>query len=230
MPDWLQHILVSFLTAVLGTGGFLWLIRAKYEAKIKKDLDSHAQLLKHDLEKDMLHAQAVAQSKHIIYPKLFELLRHYDGTFNPLDDVQWLSTFEEWSRDEFEQKLKKEGIKTKMRERILVAWDRGCEEGVKEYYAYKRVMDLNSSDMARIEVNNYLLLKSLYISQPVYNAVDHLIDEIRDLINFYRKEDEPRDRTWSAQVGSSKDRIPKLFKGLEALMKRELGSVDNNSK
>jgi hypothetical protein len=118
----------------------------------------------------MLKAELSTTGLHQVYPLLFERLRRAEGAVAGLMGLQYAPTFEEYDVADFERHLKNLKLPGGERTRLMRELEQDRPTGIKELNMTARRVDLQRARGRLFRTRNYLVLKSLYLSDPVKSA------------------------------------------------------------
>ena len=161
------------LSGALGGGVvafFGWLLRESIKASLQRELTSQAEHLKHDLQREMLKAQLSTTKVHAIYPVMFEKLRRAEGAVGGMTGLTFAPTFEAFDHADFERVLDGLKLPSGEKSRLLQELDQHRQTGIDELNKTMRRVDLQRARERLFRTRNFIILKSLYVSEPVKNA------------------------------------------------------------
>jgi hypothetical protein len=218
--------MIDQLLAGVAGGGvvafFGWLLRESLKAWLQRELTSEAEHLKHDLQREMLKAQLSTTRLHAIYPLMFEKLRRAEGAVGGLIGLQFAPSYDEYDRADFERLLDDLSLPGGEKSRILQELDHDRRSGIAELNKTKRRVDLQRAQRRLFRAKNFIILKSLYASEPIKNAA---LGVCNDLWGAWVDIDVGTDANDFKFIKNAQEELEsagKALLALETMMRREL--------
>ena len=174
-----MEIVMSTWQIILLTIGSSSLVSAVVTIILKsifqKGINSHAERLKSDLQKEVINSQFVIEKRHKIIPNLYKLVMNADGAIRGLHGVGYEPTYEEWNEDDFEKAFDEMNVLGGMRTELHEILKSNREKGIKKWRQYKRMLEIHRARNALMEARNELLVSEIYLN-PI------IVDSLRELL------------------------------------------------
>lgn len=182
MMGWLSKGL-EYLASIGGVAAIAWMVRryidSRLETKLaayKSGLDRQADLVRHELQREMVQVQLSANQVHGIYPRLFAKLQRTDGAITSLLGARFAASYEGYDRADIEATVVGLKLPGEMRDRLLRVFDADRDEGIAELKRLVRRVEILDARRVFTRAKNYLFLKSLYISPEVKTGAQRMLD------------------------------------------------------
>lgn len=219
--SWLQLVIDAGAIGVLATlVGFLG--REWIAATFRKNVTSHAERLKYDLQKSMLDLERAAERRHVIYAKIYEHLVKSDGAVFSLRGIRFSRTYEDCNREDIVKILGDIEGPSKPKEEILQTWDTDSRSGIDALKKYLLEYETNLARESQTNAKNYWRTEELYVSKTVSNKVHEVLSNQFALFHEYTNPN-PSGNEQATQIKTYKTNARNGLDELLSLMQLEIG-------
>lgn len=213
------------LPGATGGGIVAWVIwrnRERFKASLQRDLTAEAEQLKHGLQREMLKAQLSTTQHHVVYPRLFERLRRAEGAVAGLTGLTFEASYEGYDHNDFERVLDDLKLPSGERARLAAALERNPRSGADELRATTRRVKLERARQRLFRTKNYIILKSLFLTDPVKKAALDAWGVLWHAWVDLETAFESKDGKLQLQANRELEVVGNRLQALEALMRAEL--------
>lgn len=140
---------------------------AKDIQKFKHDLDIQKEYIKQDLHREAQRISYLSTSKQSLYPELYEKLRLAEGAVENLHGLRRIPNYEKYSLEDMAEVVHASKALNSIKMDILKTFETDKKSGADKWLEILRASDLQEARTRCIEVKNFLVLKSLYISKGI---------------------------------------------------------------
>lgn len=176
---------VSFGGGAGAVGFVVWAIRRlvdhRLDAKMaihKSDLERQADLLRHELQREMVKVELSANRLHVVYPRLFDKLQRAHGAIAGLLGARFAESYEGYDRTDIEGTIARLRVPGELRDKVLQKFDRDRAYGIAELKALERRVEIQRAHNTFNRAKNYLIVKSLYASREVKDATLGVLEKL----------------------------------------------------
>ncbi|QQR81585.1 MAG: hypothetical protein IPJ69_05600 [Deltaproteobacteria bacterium] len=226
--SWSQFILtLGGQTAIIAAFGFLggeWI-----KTKFSKNLTSHAEHLKYDLQKSMVNVEQASKKRHEIYPEIYSQIIKVDGAIRSLcPEIGFSATFEDFNIEDIQSLLSKIEGPDKPKEDILKIFIGNPKEGAQALKSYLKTLNKNKARADLQHIKNDWLVYELFMTQGVSKKIGDVHSLLWSLwIDL--ELDDPRDGNKWKRIEALKSNIIIAINGLKTLMQEEMGIIISTS-
>jgi hypothetical protein len=146
---------------------FAFLLRESIKAALTRSLTVQAELLKYELQREMLKAQLSTTQSHALYPRLLAKLHRANGVLAGHYGLRFSPSYEDHSQKDFERIVSELNLPGNERDRILGMLNTDRRSGVNELEKVMRREELQRARRLIIQARNFAILKSVFLSNPV---------------------------------------------------------------
>lgn len=222
---------VSFGGSAGAVGFVVWAIRRlvdhRLDAKMaihRSDLERQADLLRHELQREMVKVELSANRLHVVYPRLFDKLQRAHGAIAGLFGARFAESYDGYDRADIENTIARLNVPRAFRDKVLVVFDRDRADGIAELKSLERRVEIQRAHNSFNRAKNYLIVKSLYASREVKDAAFGVLNELWKAWVEVQVGEMPGNPggTRFDQFSAAVDSAVKQLNQLEELMRREL--------
>lgn len=161
-------------------GGFVsYFLKQKIWGSVQRDLNTHSEFLKYQLNKEAINSEMNIKKKHEVYAEMLKLLRIADGAVQGLQGLGLGNTYQDYSVEDMERLLDERRVTKKMKQNIIEIFKRNSSEGIEEWKKYKPLCDAQDAQKQVYGANNFWLSNELYMSQRIYSEVADLVTDLK---------------------------------------------------
>lgn len=219
-------IVISILTPIfifLGRNTILEWIKSSFTKEIeqfKHELDIKKEVLKQDLTKDAQRVAYLSSSKQSLYPEFYEKLRVTEGSVGLLHGLQQVPNYSKFPIEELLNVVNNLSAVDGMKREVHEAIKRDKDEGIKALQSLIREIEISTAKKKCQDAKNFLILKTLYFSKPVYDKSFEVIKMFNSLIIDIQYQQQ--NRIPYEHISGQAKAIEQAIDVLEAEMRREM--------
>lgn len=193
---------------------------AKEIEQFKHELDVKKEVLKQDLSREAQKVSYLSSSKQTIYPEFYEKLRVTEGSVGLLHGLQLVPSYSKFPTEELFNVVKNLKAVDGMKQEIEEAIRRDRAEGIKALESLIREIEISDAKKKCQDAKNFLILKTLYFSKPVYDKSFEIIKMFNALtidIQYMQENRIPYEK-----ISGQAKAIEQAIDALESEMRKEM--------
>jgi hypothetical protein len=160
-------------------------IERRIGSRFDKELEDHRHSLRLDAEnvradhQRRLHDFSLSSlKKHEIYAEAFRLLLIAEGALAQLSGGRVTESYDEHSGDDMLRIMTGVGFTAPQKAAVLRDWDTDRRSAMKAFNGAMHNVEMANARAAMLEANNYTLVNSLYLSEPLWKLVTEILSTL----------------------------------------------------
>lgn len=190
-------------------------------ATFNHELQIKSEVLKNDLQKDVIKTQLMWNNIHKIYPVLTENLELAYGVLGDIVGLRWEVNLSELDEENLKSFMMRNGFDISNLNRCINLWEQNKENGIKEIKKLMKINEVIKAQNALVKANNFKITKEIYLSDGVSTA---FLEAYQDLYGVWIDINASSDDSKSILNAASKihNTIPMKMIALRNAVKSEL--------
>ncbi|WNG41068.1 hypothetical protein F0U61_50745 [Archangium violaceum] len=198
--------------------------------QVKSELNARNDMIRHELQKQMLRAQLSTTKTHEVYSQLIKLVRQAEGAIGALWGMRRAPTFEKFSAADIQQVLQEAKAPGEEEREILEHFATDRKGAISRLNEVLRRKEMNDALGSLTALKNHIILEGIFMTRRVRELSFKVANELHGA--FVAVEVGTLDRTSSRYYEDNQRHIEQAAKdieSLEELMRADLfpGLVDS---